>query len=47
MTDFAKMFVGGETGDAAIVAGKPDESHLLKQIEKVDGKRRCRKRELR
>ncbi len=38
MTDFAKMFVGGETGDAAIVAGKPDESHLLKQIEKVDGK---------
>ncbi len=38
MTDFAKLFVGGETGDAAIVPGKPDESHLLKQITKVDGK---------
>ena len=38
MTDFAKMFSGGETGDAAIVPGKPEASHLLKQIEKVDGK---------
>ena len=38
MTDFAKMLVGGETGDLAIVPGKPEASHLLKQIEKVDGK---------
>jgi mono/diheme cytochrome c family protein len=38
MTDFAKMLTGGETGDAAIVPGKPEASHLLKQIEKVDGK---------
>lgn len=38
MTDFAKLFAGGETGDAAIVPGNPAASHLLKQIEKVDGK---------
>ena len=38
MTDFAKMLAGGETGDVAIVPGKPEASHLLKQIEKIDGK---------
>lgn len=38
MTDFAKMLIGGETGDVAIVPSKPEASHLLKQIEKVDGK---------
>ncbi len=38
MTDFGKLFAGGETGDAAIVPGEPTASHLLKQIEKVDGK---------
>ncbi len=38
MTDFAKMIAGGETGDIAIVPGKPEASYLIKQIEKVDGK---------
>lgn len=31
MTDFVKLLKGGEEGDA-IVAGKPDASHLLKEI---------------
>src|SRR5580704_14480668 len=38
MTDFAKLLAGGESGGAAIVAGKPDESHLVAQIIFVDGK---------
>ena len=32
MTSFEKLLSGGETGDAAIVPGKPDESYLLEQI---------------
>jgi len=38
MTDFARMLAGGETGDAAIVAGNPDGSALIAQITPVDGK---------
>ena len=38
MTDFAKLVAGGESGDAAIVAGKPDESQLVSQIIVTDGK---------
>ena len=37
MTSFDKLVAGGETGDAAIVPGKPDESYLLDQITPVDG----------
>ena len=37
MTSFDKLLSGGETGDAAIVPGKPDESYLLEQITPVDG----------
>ena len=37
MTDFAKLVVGGETGEAAIVPGKPDESYLVDLITPVDG----------
>lgn len=37
MTDFASLFRGGETGDAAIVPGKPDESYLIDQIQVIDG----------
>ncbi|MDG2130833.1 MAG: DUF1549 domain-containing protein [Fuerstiella sp.] len=37
MTDFAKLFDGGESGDAAIVPGKPDESYLIAQITPEDG----------
>ena len=32
MTDFARLFAGGDDGGAAIVPGKPDESNLLKAI---------------
>lgn len=32
MTDFKALLKGGESGDAAVVSGKPDASHLLKQI---------------
>ena len=38
MTDFAKLLAGGESGDAAIVPGKLDESHLVAMITPVDGK---------
>ncbi len=38
MTSFDGLIAGGETGDAAIVAGKPDESYLVEQITTVDGK---------
>ncbi len=38
MTDFAKLLAGGESGTAAIVAGKPDESYLIEQIITTDGK---------
>lgn len=37
MTSFDKLIGGGETGDAAIVPGKPDESYLVDQIVPVDG----------
>lgn len=38
MTDFGHMLKGGESEEAAIVAGKPDESHLVAQITPADGK---------
>ena len=39
MTTFDRLTKGGESGDAAIVAGTPDESELLKQITPgADGK---------
>lgn len=38
MTEFAGMLKGGETGSAAIVPGKPAESHLIDQITPKDGK---------
>ncbi len=37
MTQFAPLLSGGESGEAAIVPGKPDESYLVKQITPVDG----------
>lgn len=37
MTDFASLLAGGETGETAIVPGKPDESYLVSQITPVDG----------
>lgn len=37
MTDFAKLIAGGESGDAAIVPGKPDESYLVSVITPTDG----------
>ena len=37
MTDFASLVAGGETGEAAIVPGKPDESYLIQQVTPVDG----------
>jgi mono/diheme cytochrome c family protein len=36
MTSFAAMLLGGETGEAAIVAGDPDASYLMSQITPVD-----------
>ncbi|MEO2016795.1 MAG: DUF1549 domain-containing protein [Fuerstiella sp.] len=37
MTDFGKLFHGGESGDAAVVPGKPDESYLIAQITPEEG----------
>ncbi len=37
MTDFANLVAGGESGEPAIVPGKPDESYLVDQIVPVDG----------
>lgn len=37
MTDFAALMQGGESGEAAIVAGKPQDSYLVAQITPVDG----------
>ena len=37
MTDFAALLKGGETGEAAIVPGNPDASHLVSQITPKDG----------
>ncbi len=38
MTDFVKLLAGGESGSAAIVPGKLDDSHLVAMITPVDGK---------
>ncbi|MFN6205822.1 MAG: DUF1549 domain-containing protein [Planctomycetota bacterium] len=38
MTDFARLVGEGESGRAAIVPGKPDESFLIEQITPVNGK---------
>lgn len=38
LTDFAKLMAAGETGKAAVVPGKPDDSELIRQITAVDGK---------
>lgn len=38
MTRVADLKSAGESGDVAVVPGKPDESHLLSQITPVDGK---------
>ncbi|MCA9248413.1 MAG: PD40 domain-containing protein, partial [Planctomycetales bacterium] len=37
MTQYGQLLAGGETGEAAVVAGKPEESNLLAQITPVDG----------
>jgi len=37
MTDFKKLLAGGESGLAAIVPGKPEESYLIEQITPTDG----------
>ena len=37
MTSFDQLLAGGETGEPAIVPGKPDESYLVTQITPVDG----------
>lgn len=37
MTDFAKLLQGGESEEAAIVPGKPDQSNLIAQITPSDG----------
>lgn len=38
LTRFPQLYQAGESGEAAIVAGKPDESALLSLITPVDGK---------
>lgn len=38
MTAFDRLFKGGDSGKAAIVAGKPAESYLLEMITPKDGK---------
>ncbi len=38
MTDFKKLVGKGESGDVAVVVGKPDESNLVKLITPKDGK---------
>ena len=38
MTDFAHLMGEGESGRAAIIPGKPDESFLVEQITPVNGK---------
>ena len=38
MTEFVAMLEGGESGQAAIVPGKPEESYLFSQIQRdTDG----------
>ncbi|MEZ6124443.1 MAG: DUF1549 domain-containing protein [Planctomycetaceae bacterium] len=38
MTEFQALLAGGESGDAAVVAGKPQNSGLMAQITPTDGK---------
>ncbi len=38
MTNFANLYVGGESGAKAIVPGKPDDSYLMEQITPHEGK---------
>src|SRR6476620_4742200 len=38
MTEFAALMKGGESGSAAVVAGKPDKSYLIEQITPAGGK---------
>src|SRR5262245_39237478 len=38
MTNFAALLKGGESGEAAIVSGKPDKSYLIGQITPSGGK---------
>src|SRR3954469_4713839 len=38
MTSFDRLRKGGESGLAAVVPGKPEESHLVEQITPGDGK---------
>ena len=38
MTAFDRLLAGGESGDPAIVAKKPDQSHLIEQITPHNGK---------
>ncbi|HEX2474436.1 MAG TPA: c-type cytochrome domain-containing protein, partial [Lacipirellulaceae bacterium] len=37
MTSFNNLLAGGESGSAAVVPGKPDESYLVDQITPADG----------
>ena len=37
MTDFSSMLAGGESGDPAIVPGKPEESRLIEVTTSHDG----------
>src|SRR5262245_17761920 len=38
MTAFDKLLAGGESGEKAIVPGRPEVSHLVAQITPKDGK---------
>ncbi|MGN6546329.1 MAG: DUF1549 domain-containing protein [Aureliella sp.] len=38
MTSFARLMAGGESGSAAVVPGKPDDSYLIELISVHDGK---------
>ncbi|MBI3462282.1 MAG: hypothetical protein HY000_04370, partial [Planctomycetes bacterium] len=38
MTAFERLLAGGESGEPAVVAGKPDESRLVEMITSKDGK---------
>jgi hypothetical protein len=38
MTEFASLLKGGESGEAAIVPGKPEKSYLIEQITPSEGK---------
>jgi WD40 repeat protein len=37
MTDFDRLVAGGESEEKAVVPGKPDQSYLMGQIQRVDG----------